>query len=316
LLIVGAGMAGLTAARILLARGWAVTLLDKGRGVGGRMATRRIGQNVFDHGAQFFTVRDVRFREAVEEWKKAGLVADWFEEGGHTRYRGVTGMNSIAKHLAAGLDVRTGTRVTSAELTRAGWSVLCESGENFSADSLLLTAPAPQSVALLPAELRPALDEIQFDPCIALLVSLSCSSQVPAPGYVRPERGPIEWIADNTQKGISSGDGALTIHARADFSREYFEAPAEEAARLLLDAADVVGDWQLHRWKYSKPSGWSGAPCWYSDSPAPLAMAGDAFAGGRVEGAFLSGVAAAEALELNSQPPPTSSRLHRPSTSS
>jgi len=289
-------MAGLTAARILQARGWAVTLLDKGRGVGGRMATRRIGESLFDHGAQFFTVRDARFQKAVEQWEKAGWVAPWFEEGGHVRYRGVTGMNSIAKRLAAGLEVRTETKVTSVEPSGMGWLVLCENGETFSADSLLLTAPVPQSVALLPAELRPALDEIQFDPCLALLVSLRGENPVPAPGYVRPEHGPIEWIADNTRKGISSGNGALTIHARADFSRTYFDAPAEEIARLLLDAARATGDWQLHRWRYSKPAGWSGAPCWFSDSPAPLAIAGDAFAGGRVEGAFLSGIAAAEAL--------------------
>jgi renalase len=307
-------MAGLTAARILQARGWAVTLLDKGRGVGGRMATRRIGDSRFDHGAQFFTVRDARFQRAVDQWKEARLAAPWFEEGGHVRYRGVNGMNSIAKHLAAGLDVRTETRVRSVEPAGSGWHVLCESGENFGADSLLLTAPAPQAVALLPAEVRPALDEIQFDPCIALLVSLRGENPVPAPGYVRPEHGPIEWIADNAQKGICSGNGALTIHARADFSRKYFDAPAEEVARLLLDAARATGDWQLHRWRYSKPAGWNGPPCWFSDSPAPLAMAGDAFAGGRVEGAFLSGVAAAEALELNTLP--TSSRPHHRSTSS
>ncbi|MBC7927970.1 MAG: NAD(P)-binding protein, partial [Bryobacteraceae bacterium] len=82
-LIVGAGMAGLTAAGALRARGWAVVLLDKGRGAGGRMATRRIGESGLDHGAQFFTVLDARFRDAVNRWERANWVAPWFAEGGH-----------------------------------------------------------------------------------------------------------------------------------------------------------------------------------------------------------------------------------------
>jgi predicted NAD/FAD-dependent oxidoreductase len=90
-LIVGAGIAGLTAAAALEARGWAVVLLDKGRGPGGRMATRRIGESRLDHGAQFFTVRDARFREAANRWEQAGWVAPWFAEGRHVRYRAEAG---------------------------------------------------------------------------------------------------------------------------------------------------------------------------------------------------------------------------------
>ncbi|MSO32728.1 MAG: FAD-dependent oxidoreductase, partial [Ilumatobacteraceae bacterium] len=55
--VVGAGIAGLTAARALSHAGHSVIVLDKGRSVGGRMATRRIGDATVDHGAQFFTVR-------------------------------------------------------------------------------------------------------------------------------------------------------------------------------------------------------------------------------------------------------------------
>ena len=54
---------------------------DKGRGVGGRMATRKIGGNYFDYGAQFFTVRDSRFREAVARWESDNVVTPWFTDG-------------------------------------------------------------------------------------------------------------------------------------------------------------------------------------------------------------------------------------------
>ena len=311
--IVGAGMSGLTAAGELREKGWNVTLLDKGRGVGGRMATRRIGESRFDHGAQFFTVRAPRFREATDRWQQANWVAPWFDEGGHVRYRAAGGMNALAKHLSMPFDVRTETKVARAEPADEGWQVITESGLTLRAGALVLTAPAPQALALLaacsdrlPSQLLSTLAAISFDPCLALLVTIDGPSRVPPPGYIRPEQGPVEWIADNTQKGVSNGAAALTVHARADFSRDYLEAPQEDAARLLLEAAGPwlggeITAWQLHRWRYSRPVEAGQRPaCLFSRQPA-LAIAGDAFGGSRLEGAFLSGLAAAEMIaELGS----------------
>jgi len=298
-------MAGLTAARRLKDSGWDLVLVDKSSGPGGRMATRRIGESRFDSGAQFFTVRDPRFRAAVERWEAAGIAAPWFSEGGHIRYRGVGGMNAIPRHLAAEFRLLTEIKIVVVEYQNAAWSAIADDGQRFIAEAVLLTPPVPQSLALLPPDIIPAPQGIDFAPCLALLVTLEGPGRVPAPGYVRPEQGPVEWLADNTQKGISSGPAALTIHARADFSRNYLDAPEQEVSQLLLDAAEPwlglrVTASQLKRWKYSKPTRAGGPMCLFSNTPGPLAIAGDAFAGGRVEGAFLSGLAAAEALLKNS----------------
>src|SRR5271165_2889703 len=147
--IVGAGMAGLAAAGALQAKGWSVLLLDKGRSFGGRMATRQIGESLFDCGAQFFTMRDLRFREAVGRWERENRVRPWFEEGGHVRYRAVGGMSALARHLATPFDVRMGTRVEFVEPGCQGWILTTDRGENVHADALLMTPPAPQSIALL-----------------------------------------------------------------------------------------------------------------------------------------------------------------------
>ncbi|WP_373512609.1 FAD-dependent oxidoreductase, partial [Persicitalea sp.] len=76
-IIIGAGMAGLTAARELTAQGWDVTVLDKGRGIGGRMATRRIENTRADHGAQYFSVRTPEFRQLIEKLESEGIVEAW-----------------------------------------------------------------------------------------------------------------------------------------------------------------------------------------------------------------------------------------------
>jgi renalase len=75
--IIGAGLSGLMAAHALTRAGARVTVLDKGRSVGGRLATRRIGGGHADHGAQFFTVRTSAFAAHVQEWVSDGVAYEW-----------------------------------------------------------------------------------------------------------------------------------------------------------------------------------------------------------------------------------------------
>jgi predicted NAD/FAD-dependent oxidoreductase len=273
------------------------------------MATRRIGESRLDYGAQFFTVRNARFREAASRWERAGWVAPWYTEGEHVRYRAADGMNALAKRLAEPFEVQAQAKVELVEPADEGWRVVTEAGASLRARSLLLTPPAPQAIALLaacadqlPSEFNSSLKRIAFDPCFALLVTIDGPGRVPPPGHIRPDQGPVEWIADNTQKGVSTGAAALTIHARADFSRQYLEAPKEEVTKLLLEAAEPwfggrVTAWHLHRWRYSRPvDAGQRSMCLFSSQPARLAIAGDAFGGSRLEGAFLSGLAAAETI--------------------
>ena len=163
-LIIGAGMAGLAAAHRLQSQGLAVALLDKGRGVGGRLATRwreRDGGNraYFDHGAQFFTVRTPLFQSFVDRWRQEGLVREWSRgfagatteshPDGHPRYVVEGGMNALARHLASPLPVFTGTQVTAIQGEgAAGWSVHLATGETWAAPALLLTPPVPPTPRL------------------------------------------------------------------------------------------------------------------------------------------------------------------------
>lgn len=322
-LIVGAGMAGLMAAHRLQAEGVKVTLLDKGRGVGGRLATRWADSETgakayFDHGAQFFTVRDARFQRFVNEWRNGGLVREWSRgfpaalhsanDDGHPRYCGMTGMNAIARHLAQGLDVRLNAQVKRLGHDDAVWQAELTTGEKFAANALVLTPPVPQSLTLLddvlaqwPAATREALAEIAYDPCFAVLATLAGPSGLPAPGALQLQREPIAWIADNHRKGISPDVHTLTIHAGPEFTRTHWDTPYDEVAQLLLDAArewtpTPVQRWQVHRWRYSQPQRLYPEPCLLMTAPLPVALAGDGFGAARVEGAALSGLAAAESL--------------------
>ncbi|MEJ7841830.1 MAG: FAD-dependent oxidoreductase [Rubrobacter sp.] len=319
--VIGAGISGLMAARKLRDAGWDVVVLDKGRGVGGRMATRRFGGASFDHGTQFFTVRGDRFRGLVEGWLSAGAAEEWARgfadaEGqrppdGHPRYRGSEGMTSIPKHLAKGLDVRNGERAVTVGHRDGRWTVACESGETVSGEALLLTAPVPQSLVLaesggyvLPDRVRRLLEEVAYDPCLALMASLEGPSPVPEPGGVQIKDELLDWIGDNARKGISERP-AVTIHAGPGWSRDHFEDDEESITRSLLQfAGDQLGadlasstvETSLARWRYSWVTAAHPEPCLVASEDPPLIFCGDAFGQPKVEGAALSGLAAADRL--------------------
>ncbi|MGE9290544.1 MAG: NAD(P)/FAD-dependent oxidoreductase [Puniceicoccales bacterium] len=306
-LIVGAGISGLTVATVLKEAGARVKVLEKGRGFGGRMATRRMAGGRLDHGAQFMTVRTEDWSRWVESWKEAGIIREWFRSAPwdstsseFSRYCGVEGMTDIPKALAADLDVERSVRVESVSWKSGGWTVKSEGGRIFSADILILTPPIPQTVALLRgAEISLPLMEwerlcaMDYDPCLTGLLILEGPSGLPEPGGLKLTEGPLAWIGDNQRKGISLEVPAVTVHSTPEFARRYWDAEDDERLPLLIGAAEKllqakVASGAVHRWRYNVPKEYFGSPYYWSDAFA-LGMAGDGFGGGRIEAAALSG---------------------------
>jgi hypothetical protein len=311
-LVVGAGVAGLVAARELLRAGRSVTLLDKGRGVGGRLASRRIEGATFDHGAQGFTTGDPRFvavglreqlGESVSDWQAGLAVAS----DGLFHWRGVPSMSGVAKHLARGMDIRLESTVVALRQESHRWVGTTLDGGTFTARAVILTPPVPQSLAILDAggfplaaALRQRLGAIGYDRCLALMALLDGPSRIPAPGGLIPTSGPLASITDNVRKGISS-EPAVTLHATPEFSLACWDRDRRESARLLLDAATEwlgtgVKSFQVHGWRYSRPRVVDPEPCLLASAGPPLVLAGDAFGGTGVEGAAHSGRAAAQTI--------------------
>lgn len=311
--IVGAGLAGLSAAAPLVGAGHEVVLYDKGRSPGGRLATRRIGDAVLDHGAQFFTVRSDAFVEFVRPHLASGLVYEWCRgfdrDDGYPRYAVRGGMNALAKALAEPLDVRTSSLVFAIRttLTERGdrWQVVLDDGTVEVADALVVTCPVPQSYSLLVSagvELPADLIRTGYDRTIALLATLDGPSAVAPPGGLQHPTEMLSFVSDNHRKGISDAQ-ALTVHAGAAWSEAHWDDATEDlVTQLTAAAAHFIGsanitESQIKKWRFATPRTIWPEPCWSLDTPAGrLVLAGDAFAGPKIEGAVLSGLAAAEVL--------------------
>lgn len=312
ILIIGAGLAGLSAAQALSRAGHRCVLLEKSRGLGGRAATRRIDDIPVDHGAQFFTARSQEFQQQVAEWLAAGICHEWsrgfhfFSEGrlqppaktdSHPRYACSSGMTALAKHLAQDQDIRRSCLATEVCKTRGGFEVASQDGQYFHSSRLILTAPLPQALtltdSLLGEDEKAELQATLMTPCFAIVAE----TQGPTPEWkgIQVREGDLSWIgADFTKRVGHPSLRFIVLQATGDYTRQQFETPLPEVAESLLTEARRIDPINLsnlefrsgHRWRYAKTASPRQGKSYLSRSG--LLFAGDAF-GGTIESAWLSG---------------------------
>jgi len=315
--VVGAGWAGLSAASRLQAAGYRVVVIEKGRGAGGRSATRRQDGYQFDHGAQYFTARSEAFRGAVAKWQARDLVAPWTprievfgsrpDSAGRSpdaRWVAVPGMNAVLSDLAGALDCRFARRVDRMQHADR-WQLTLADGETLEADALVLTAPPAQARELLGPDhpLAGRLARVPMAPTWALMAGFET---LPDPGFEAAfdNEGPLSWLACNASKPGRGAASAWVAHASVEWSRGHLERDADWVAETLLGALCRRLDCEhlapavltAHRWRYAQCRDRIEDGCLWRDDQR-LAVAGDWAAGNRIEGAWTSGQAAAEHIE-------------------
>lgn len=311
IIVIGAGISGCSCAYQLSRAGHDVTVVEKGRGVGGRMATRRMDGARIDHGAQFFTTRDPRLQALNQGWIKEKRVAPWYDQvpgrpdvPGDMRYRGLKGMTCPAKSLTQNCAHALNFFVEKIQHNK-NWKIFERAGEErvLEADHLVVTIPSVQMRDLffrseidLGKETMSKLKAIRHTRCLAILGILDRPSELTHPGAVTHPYEYVDWLSDNQIKGISETP-AITLHTSAEFSDKYWDVPDYEwVDKLVAPAEDVLGakisKWVSHRWGFAKPLVTFGASH-HHVAELGLTLAGDGFGGERVERAAISGLEAA-----------------------
>ncbi|HEX03563.1 MAG TPA: FAD-dependent oxidoreductase, partial [Bacteroidetes bacterium] len=313
--VIGAGISGLMAARHLSDGGLDVTVLDKADSVGGRMATRRLGNVRIDQGVQYFHATHPIFKRHVERWNNEGVLQQWKPQpnpssNGHAKcdpktWYGNRGMLTLPMFLARSLKVQLNSEVVHIESQSGKWHIGVKSGDIHEADGLVITAPAPQTVALLekvkgiPVDIMMRVRTASYQPMFALMIKLDGDSGINNAGILKLHEGPLSWIGDNKNKNPVSSDTAITVLATPEFSHLKFNENLNVVRDELLNAvcphlASNPVETMLYRWRYAWPIQPLEAPE-IALVPAPLALAGDGFGGEKsqgymVEAAALSGI--------------------------
>lgn len=320
--IVGAGLAGLMAGRRLMESGLSVAIFESAPVVGGRIMTDSVGKGRADSGAQFFTVREPEFAIIVAQWLRDGVVFEWTRgwsddslgdsiADGYPRYAARDGFAALAEYLASDLPIYRSCPVESLSVQDGKWIVADPNPSSMvQARAALLCLPVPEALSIsakggvvLPEEERRALAAIRYGRCLCGLFEIEGGDELPFPGAVQQPDQAITWVADNLRKGVSANSRAITAHVGLAASEAYWSADDEEVLAWIwkeigewFSAATRITDARLVRWPYAVPlSTYPGRYLLGALAPL-LAFAGDAFNGPRVEGAVLSGLAAAGAL--------------------
>ncbi len=305
--IIGAGLAGLACAEALRAAGHDLAVFDKARGPGGRMSTRRmatpLGEIAFDHGAQYFTVRDPAFQAVVDDWSVRGLAGRW-PSARHEAWVGVPAMNAVVKDMAARHAVHYAHHVPGILRSGGSWCLMGDAAPSGGFDAVVIAVPAEQAAALIGAhDLAMARHALmaRSQPCWTAMFAFA--DALDARDVVIRDTGVIGWAASNRTKPGRGPAEAWVVQANAPWSSAQLEAgPDDVEAVLLSELGRALGGpipapiaSATHRWRYALSAGTGEGALW---NPAlRLGLCGDWLLGPRVECAWLSGTALADRIE-------------------
>lgn len=277
--VVGAGMAGLVCAQLLRQAGYSTAVVEKSRGLGGRVATRRLPTVCADHGVRYLEAQGDRTQQLIQFLLDRNAVRPWTAR--HYRftstnalqpaasrpssYAAPEGMTAIAKALATGLEIRRSQRVTALEpIANDHWRLKLETADAapllLQAKAVVLMIPAPQALSLaepiagLPASVLAALRSVEFDPCITAIAAYPPALEVSADlpwQIVSFDDDPIlrEAVWDSSKRQADAPP-VFVLHSTAEFARQQFEAAddggpagAHQAQPLLDRAAETLIPW-------------------------------------------------------------------------
>jgi predicted NAD/FAD-dependent oxidoreductase len=334
--IVGAGLAGLTCANKLKQAGLKVVILEKSRGVGGRVDTRRLHDTRVDRGLPCLEVQGEQTQPLIEQLCREGILQlwqgdffelyppdDWRRCLLYPRYIAPQGMTAIAKFLARDLDIQKQFRaIAIAASTDSTWQLAGETTtrEPLTAKAVVVAIPAPQATILLkplapilPTEFWQQLASVDFNPCLTVSAGYGerqaeLANHKPSWQTVKiishPDLAKLIW---DSSKRENKDQAVLIAHSKGQFAEFYLDAedlqPAGE--RLLTSAAELLYPWlaspqwlQVHRWRYALPKTSLTVPYLMATQPMPLICCGDWCGTGdnSLENALRSGLAAADRL--------------------
>jgi len=311
--IIGAGISGIILARKLSTDN-EVIVFDKSRGIGGRMATRRVGQYNFDHGAQFFTAKSAEFQDICQKSKEDNIIVEWNgrfvkivgnkidledEQKNKIRYVAKPQMNSLCKYLARDLNILLGQEIESTKFENQKWSLKTTQNEIFNEfDYLFIAIPSHQAVNLIPKDFEhfDIVANIKMSGCFSLMLGFKEKLALDF-DFALVEKSIIANISLNSSKPQRPDGFSLLVTSTNEWADDNIEKDPQIIKEQLIASLQKIIDFNLnqieheniHKWRYANANLRKEQKSLF-DRNLNLGVCGDWLIGGKVENAFLSGI--------------------------
>lgn len=321
--VIGAGLSGLAATRRLVRAGHQVSVFEKSRGVGGRMASRRVGETVVDHGLPAIWPAGGPLSERIDALTSparvdislpvGGLGEGVTRDGGTPPIAYRPGLTTLAKLILsdAGVEPVLGTRIAALRPASTGIELGDEQGNGRGVvDAVVVSAPAPQAAELLATHpdgeaVSAQLAAVEYHPALVVAAGLRPPARPPWFGVRGGPDDALDWVGVETAKGREAVDGVVPVvaHLSPSVSRDLFEVSDDAVLNVALpELEQIVGrsalepEWsQVKRWRYARP----GSTLDFASLNPPgsrLMVCGDVTTAGGAEAVYASGIAAANGL--------------------
>lgn len=316
--IVGAGISGLYLGSQFLKNGKKITISEKSKGVGGRLATRRDERARYDHGAQMISLsqdeKDSKIGSLLQEWKSNSWIDFWCESNNRQLFSVQSGMTSLAKRLAENQNVLKEEKLISIQLEKEAVVSVMESGKQIHSDSLFLTCPLPQSLEILrnsSLSYDRSLENLKYAKALVGLIELESESinvENVLPPYRDHLNSEIFSISEQKSKKVSDVT-CFTVNMTEAWSEENFSLQDDQILEQICQCfsdlvlslksknSDVVSkqsrrlvfrSQQLKKWRYSHPLNQYHKLHYFLPQDSRVCLLGDAFGGGSILGALRS----------------------------
>ena len=259
IVVIGSGIAGLAAAKHFHSNNFNIIVLDKGKYPGGRISTR-IGENfIFNHGAQFFTAKSNEFKNICNRAVNDNVLVNWEIVSKKNRYIGNPDMREFSFWLSKNLSIYQDTVVESIEYNNT--FTIITNNKKFSADGLIITAPASQTAGLiknLDNQIYKLIENVTYLPCWCVMISIK---DMNLKHFEIDENSIFSWIVSENNKIKNSLSGnCITIHANEKFSHDHLEKNKEfvldkiirEFTKIYKVKNNDITYKNIHRWRYAK----------------------------------------------------------------
>lgn len=318
--VIGTGLAGIHCAQVLSKQGFSVELFDKSRGIGGRLATRRVDNIRLDHGLPSWEILGEHTEKLTQQLLAADILQPWLvmESGENDpsawrdgdlkkHYMAPAGMTAIAKFLVSEMTIHRAHHLIKINAESDHWQLLFQDESLALARAIVLAMPYPQVQPLIedfsPLPLGKQLNHLDYEPSLSLMLGYESLSLDFPWQELRLDSHPVlrKIILDGQKRSPQAA--TLVVQTHEDFAQNYLDAESLDAVTAeIIETLQSTFDlapplWsQIHRWRYGLPKNILNQPYLTLETALPLIACGDWCLGNGIEGAIASGIAAAEFL--------------------